>query len=133
MMTNFTPYMAVATLAYALMTVGLLNRKNKQRHVRLMAIAITLDVLIVLILELQKDAVQTALDFSLAPLQQLHVGTSSIAVLLYIPVVYLGFKRFRGLGDLNTRLWHIRLGIGAFIFRTLGFILMFSLLWPRPS
>ncbi len=123
-----TPYMAAATLAYGLMSIGLLNRKTTIVHARLMGSAIALDLGIVVTLELQRHAINTALSFSLTPMQQAHIAMSSIATLLYFPVVFLGWKRFRGKLSASGMRWHIRLGISAYAFRTLGFILMFALL-----
>lgn len=122
-------YMTWASAAYFAMVIGLVLRKQRQRHIQLMNLAIVLDLALVLLLEFQRSAIATAADFSLSIAQQAHIGFSSLAVALYIPVLYLGWGLY--LGKLSTdrhRRWHKRLGILAFIARTLGFLLMFSLL-----
>ena len=124
-----TPYMMIATVAYLSLLTGLLLRSRRKPHACLMITGIVLDVLLVLVLELQRDAIATAVGFTLSPLQQMHILTSSIALLLYFPVLFLGVKRLRGnFRGPKSRVWHIRLGLSAFVFRSLGFILMFSLL-----
>lgn len=124
-----TPYMLCASIAYCLMVTGLINLKQRRRHAALMSTAIALDVGLVLVLELQRDAINTAVSLSLSPLQMAHVGSSSVATLLYFPVLFLGFQRlFKPSAPLWMRTWHIRLGVAAFVFRSLGFVFMFSLL-----
>jgi hypothetical protein len=123
-----TPYMCVATFSYFTMVTGLVLRNNKKVHYKLMATAITLDLLLVLVLEVQRHAIHTALSFTLSPLQQAHIGASSVATALYLPVVILGLRRLWGLSSEKLKTWHMKLGITAFIFRSLGFLLMFSLI-----
>ena len=133
-----TPYMVAATISYFCLCCGLLVRKNRILHARLMSMGMLIDVGIVLVLEVSRHAINTALAMTLSPLQQAHVGASTIAVILYIPVFILGRRRFQELTgrravEVSTaaarRKAHIRLGLTAFAFRTLGFVLMFSLLW----
>jgi hypothetical protein len=83
---------------------------------------------IVLTLEYQRQAIDTALAFSMSPLQQAHIAASSVATALYIPVLWLGWHLLKGTPTAARRRWHRRLAIPAFIFRTIGFILMFALL-----
>ena len=124
-----TPYMLAATISYSFLVLGLLLRQNIKAHPWFMLSAIILDLGLVLTLEFQRSAIKTAASFTLSPLQQAHIGTSTLATALYIPVLYLGFRRWRGsLADPASKMWHIRLGIAAFIFRTAGFLLMFTLL-----
>jgi hypothetical protein len=123
-----TPYMVAATISYFLLVTGLIYRKEKIIHARLMMSGIFIDLLIVGILELSRDAVKTAIEMRLDPLQQFHILASTIAVVFYIPVVILGYKRFKGKATPAMAKAHGKLGILAFIFRSLGFILMFSLI-----
>ena len=126
-MPSLTPYMYVAIASYALMVLGLCYRKkNRQIHATLMSTAIATDVAIVLLLQIQKHVIGTALSSTLNTWQQLHVLASVIAVLLYLPVVILGYRLLWQQAGRVARLWHIRLALTAFFFRTLGLILMFS-------
>ena len=118
---------AIASLAYAILVSGLVVRKNRRIHPRLMATGIGIDLVLVIVLQVQRSVIQQALTESFNPLQLGHIGVSTIAVLLYFPVVYLGIQRLRGKGGLNGRLWHIRFALTAFAFRSAGFLLMFSM------
>ena len=124
-----TPYMFLASLSYSLLLWGFLQRRNRRLHVPLMNVGIALDISLVLLLEFQRDAIGTALGFGLNPLQQGHIAASSIALVLYFPLLWLGWSI--QLGRTNTpksKEWHKRMGIAAFAFRSIGFLLMFSLL-----
>lgn len=125
---NATPYMTAATVAYVLLLWGLLYRRIPMIHAPIMISALVVDIVIVLALEVTRSAIETAASFTLTAGQQAHIGASTVALVLYFPVLYLGFKLYRGRGTLVTRRWHVRLALTAFAFRTLGFILMFTLL-----
>ena len=114
--------MYIATLAWLCLCVGLLERKRRPVHVAFMLSGILLDIGLVLYLQFTKDAIQTALGFSLAALKQVHIGFSTGAFVLYFPVLFLGAKLLGGSGTARTRSWHIRLAVMAFILRSLGFV-----------
>ena len=127
-----TVFMTLATIAYFSLVTGLLLRKSRIIHARLMRFGILLDISIVLLLQIQRHAVQTALKFSLSPLQQAHIGASLVATLLYFPILYLGWTLLKNpRRSKELRPLHIRLGVTAFIFRSAGFLLMFSLLMAK--
>jgi hypothetical protein len=123
-----TPYMTVATLAYLCMLAAMLIRGNRRLHGRLMGIAMLLDVGLVLFLEVTRHATGTAAGGRLSPFQLMHVGTSTLAVLLYGPLLWMGLRALRGRSSPSLRSSHRLLGMGAFLFRTAGFLLMFSML-----
>lgn len=119
--------MYIATLAWLLLVLGYLNRTNKALHVPLMLSGIVLDIALVLYLQVTRDAVHKALSFTLTPLQQLHVASSTIALVLYFPVLYLGFQLIKGNFAPKIRQFHIRIATTALVFRCIGFALMFSM------
>jgi hypothetical protein len=123
-----TPYMLIASAAYLCMFSGMLLRRNPKTHPKLMMTGMATDILLVLILEVQRSAIKTASGFSLTYPQQLHILFSLMAVVHYFPVFYLGLKRMKGTASTKQKALHLRLGVMAFAFRTLGFILMFSFL-----
>lgn len=94
----------------------------------LMLSGILLDTTLVLYLEINRGAVETALQFELSLLQQLHIGASTIAFLLYPPIVLIGFYLLRQPASDTKRSLHRRLGHLALFFRTLGLLFMFSML-----
>ncbi|RIL10543.1 MAG: hypothetical protein DCC75_04165 [Proteobacteria bacterium] len=119
--------MWIATLAWALLVLGYRMRKRRAVHIECMLAGITLDILLVLYLQITRQAVQTALEFSLNIFKQIHIGFSSLALVLYIPVVFLGVRLALGQASPAHRQLHMRIGIAALIIRTLGFIFMFSM------
>ena len=123
-----SPYMALASLAYFLMIAGLAHRKERVVHVRLMSAAIALDLILVLVLEIQRSAVETAVGMPLGIPQKIHILFSLSAVLTYGPVVYLGWRRYRGKASKVQKSRHLRLGVLAFVFRTVGYVFMFSMI-----
>ncbi|MFN7684720.1 MAG: hypothetical protein ACK5QT_04830 [Oligoflexia bacterium] len=126
--TAATPTMAVATVAYFSMCSAILLRGNRRLHGKWMGLAMLTDVGLVIFLEATRHATGTAIGGSLNPLQILHVATSLIAVLLYLPLLWMGLRALKGLATPAERRNHRLLGMGAFLFRTAGFLLMFSML-----
>ncbi len=124
---HMTINMYIATCAWLLLLIGYANRKNRRRHVPIMLTGIFLDVALVVYLQITRNAVQIALNFSLAVLQQLHIASATLALVLYFPILYLGSKLVKGSASNDQRLLHIKLGKAAIIFRTLSFGLMFSM------
>ena len=106
--------MWVATFAWMLLVVGFVRRTNRKQHVALMLSGILLDILLVLYLQVTREAIQTAFAFRLSILQQAHIAVSTIALLFYFPVIALGMVLLR-LPQVRpgTRLWHKRLALLA--------------------
>lgn len=123
-----TPYMLIASFAYGCMVLGILNRRNGKLHAKLMATAIGLDLILVLFLEATRGAIAEAVAMDMTILQQLHILFSTLAVVLYFPLIYIGLKNLKHQSSPDQKIWHRRLGFTAFALRSLGFLLMFSLL-----
>jgi hypothetical protein len=85
-----------------------------------------LDLVLVLVLEAGRGAIAEALSFEMSLPQQLHILFSTLALVAYFPLIVLGAQVFRGSSRWTTT--HRSLGIVAIGLRTLGFLLMFSLL-----
>jgi hypothetical protein len=125
-------YMGVATFAYCLMVLGIVwRRRARETHRQLMFAGMGIDLALVLLLELQRSATATAFGFKLGPWQMAHVVASTLAVALYLPMIYAGMKLWER-ETAGRRSLHRRLGYLTFFFRSLGFVLMFSLLW-KPA
>ena len=125
------PFMALATLSYALLCRGLYALKaDRTSHPRWMAAGILLDLSLVLILQIQRQAIQEATSGTLPPLQMAHVGFSTLATMGYLGVLPVGIALVRKPELRNTalKIWHGRFGAATFLARTLGFFLMFSML-----
>lgn len=120
-----TPRMWIASAMWVLLVVGYLFRRNRKIHVPFVLSGITGDIALVLYLEITKSAVESALKFDRSFLQQAHIAASTVALVLYFVVLYLGFRLLRG--DLSVRQRHVRIATTALCFRSLGFVLMFSM------
>ena len=119
--------MWIASGAWFLLILGYLRRRTRRVHVSLMLAGIITDISLVLFLQFTRDAIQKALGFTLSTVQQLHILSSTIAFLLYFPVLYLGFRMIKAGVTPAMKQRHIQLGTMALLFRTVGFILMFSM------
>lgn len=119
----------IASVAYILMTLGVFQRSNRVMHIRLVISAVILDVGLVLFLEFTRDAVFAAMTKRYTTLQQFHILCSTVALLLYFPTLFFGWKAWRRKQKgLPYNKIHLVLGRITYGFRTLGFVLMFSML-----
>ena len=119
--------MWIAALAWVLMVCGVLSRKTMRRHMNFMRAALLLDISLVLYLQFTREAIQTAASFKLSFFEQTHIGFSTCALLLYFPMMFLGYKLSKDVTNKKIRNIHRKLGFTTFTFRTLGFIFMFSM------
>ncbi len=117
--------MLIASLAWILISFGVVYRKNKPKHLVFVLSGIFLDIALVLYLEFTKNAIEKAAEFNLPILQQTHVILSTIAFLLYFPLLYVGTSLAWGRKDLRNL--HINLALTTYFFRTLGLMFMFSM------
>lgn len=135
---TLSPYIGIASFAFFLMVLGLVSKRNSKVHIVYMLSAMSLDVGLVLFLEVTRSAIEKVVAEPMTFLQRLHVGTSLTAMLLYIPTVILGFRLFRGLGrreisaNDRARRNHRAVAIMAFVLRLVGFLAMFSMLPNSP-
>jgi hypothetical protein len=129
-----TPYMQVATANIFILWIGWTLRHHRKMHGILMTTAILSDLGLVGLLQWERHAIQTAVSFKLSLLNQLHIGFATLATVLYVPVLWIGWSLLRQqkhAGHRLTRLrkMHLRVAIPALIFRTLGYFLMYSMLF----
>jgi hypothetical protein len=114
-----------ATGAYLLLAAALAFWKNRHRHYNLALVAILLDIGIVLWLQTSRSAVQTALEFKVGMLDQAHIVVSTLALLLYFPLLYMILRLKNAQPDvvegklLQVYTWTFA---AAFILRTAGFL-----------
>lgn len=125
---NITPPILAAFIAYSLLVIGLIKRKNTRIHAPLMLTGISMDIALLVILQIQRNAIQTALSNEMNIWQLGHIVSSLTAVVLYVPVVALGILRLKKISTTQfSRNAHIGLGLAAFLFRSIGFVLMFTM------
>lgn len=119
--------MYFALLSWAVMAYGYSRRKDRSVHVPFMILGIVMDTMLVLYLQITRDAIGTALEFSLSLFKQIHILFSASAFFLYIPVVYFGFKLVKGTATPQNRAMHVKIATTALLLRTLGLLFMFSM------
>ena len=120
--------MYIASCAWILLVFGVLKRRDRRVHVCCVLMAICLDIALVLYLQFTRDAIQTAVGFTLGFWQQAHIAVSSLALVLYFPVLWFGAVLLLGKGAEKVRSLHLCCAWPAFALRTVGFVLMFSML-----
>lgn len=125
--------MTIATCAFFMQWVGVLSRKRIKLHVLIMNLSIALDLSLVLGLEIKRNAVETVIQHKLHGLQIYHVLFSSVATFLYVPMLILGWSLYKNTDWITRKrsVWvscHRNLGILTIGFRTLGWLMMWSLI-----
>jgi Kef-type K+ transport system membrane component KefB len=118
----------IASGAWILLTAGLISRHRPTTHRVLIVIAIVTDVALVLHLQVTRGAIQQALSFERAALQQAHIAVSTLALLLYFPLLWFLTRPLHGSAITTTHPRYARLLPLVYGLRTLGFLLMFSML-----
>lgn len=120
-----TPYMALAAFSYTCMIFGIFFVQDRKMHRAVMTSVIGMDITLVLFLEVTRQAIKTTMGNSLNLFQIGHIFFSALAIVLYLATAYFGMQAYakHTSGDA-----HKKLGWCAFAARTIGFVLMFSLL-----
>lgn len=117
-------------LIYTLMVVGITVRKNRKMHVPIMIVVLTWDILLILQIELGRQAVEKAAQALVNPmLLNIHVSFAVSCVVFYILLIFTGRKLLNG--DNNYRTRHRLFGWSAFALRTLTLITSFYAVAPK--
>lgn len=86
-----TPVIAYSTAVLALIVTGVALRRRRRVHIPIMLSAFVLDVASVLYLQVQRQAVQTAVGKPTTMLM-IHVSLAIGTVILYLVVIPLGWR-----------------------------------------
>lgn len=130
---------AVATVGWVLLVIGWWFRRNRRLHLGFVLPGMAVDLGLVVFLELTRSVIErtAGMDRSMTnaaladvrpygTLETIHIATSTAAVVLYIPTIWLGAKLAWGTAGSGVRTWHKRCAIGALALRTVGFAFMWS-------
>ena len=110
-----------STLILILIYIGLYYRQFPSRHVKIMASAITWDILLVLQIELTRGAIGKASKAMTNPmLLNFHVTIAVTTILLYFALIYTGRKMLAN--NYEVQKLHKFLGMTAVILRTATYI-----------
>ena len=111
-------------LILSLLFVGVYFRKERSKHVKIMASAITWDILLILQIQLNRSAIQKAMKVVENPMiLTIHVSIAVLTVLFYFALIYTGRKLLKGESKIRPK--HKLLGWSAVVLRTLTFITSF--------
>jgi len=111
-------------LVLLLLIVGVIYRKNRKRHIKVMVSAIVWDLLLVLQIEFNRGVLTKAAGVSSNALAlNIHVTIAFLTILSYIAVAYSGTRILKGME--GWRLRHRFLGLTALTLRILTFATSF--------
>jgi len=129
-MTTAVVFQIQSFLIYSLMVFGITKRKNRKIHVPTMSIVLIWDVILILQIELGRDAVAKASKALVNPLiLNVHVTFAVLSVIFYVLLVFTGRKLLKGDRDIRPR--HRLYGWTAFALRTLTLITSFFAVIPK--
>jgi uncharacterized membrane protein YozB (DUF420 family) len=117
---------ALASLAFVLIVAGWAQRRNRARHVPLVLAGIGLDLALVVWLELSRGVVEKTMHDDFSMLRWVHIWSSTLAVVLYLPTLWFGFRMLRGAADPAVRKRHAVVATLALVTRTIGFVCMWG-------
>ncbi|MCM2351694.1 MAG: hypothetical protein NDI69_16885 [Bacteriovoracaceae bacterium] len=113
-----------------LMLAGIVARRRRQLHVKLMSIAMIWDIILILQVELSRSAILKASNAITNPLiLNVHVSFAVATVILYGFMVHSGKKMLAN--EPGIRKKHRILGYTTFLLRILTFITSFWAVAPK--
>jgi len=112
------------------MAFGILVRRNRKLHIKVMSLAIIWDVILILQIELSRSAILKASKaMSNAFALNVHVSIAILTVVLYGFMIQSGRQIIKGRGDLRKK--HKILGFTTFSLRILTFVTSFWAVSPK--
>ena len=113
-----------------LMLAGIIVRRRRQLHIKIMSIAIIWDVLLILQIELSRSAILKASKAMTNPVMlNIHISIAVSSVILYVFMVYTGRKLLSGQNEIRSK--HRVLGWTTLTMRILTFITSFWAVVPK--
>lgn len=113
-----------------LMEIGIILRRQRSKHVKIMSAAMIWDVILILQIELSRSAILKASKAVTNPMMlNIHVSIAVSTVLLYLGMVYYGRKLLAG--DESVRSKHRLLGYTTFFMRVMTFVTSFWAVVPK--
>jgi hypothetical protein len=82
-------------VVFLAIVVGVIVHKKRIVHARIMTTCFVVDVLIVLVIELQRKAIEQAMGPT-RPLMKFHIAVSVAALVLWVPQILTGRAILRG-------------------------------------
>ncbi len=114
---------AASSVIVLILAIGLYFRHNRKLHPPIMMLAFILDILLVLVIELQRQAVEQVVEGLDSTLLTFHVIVSVTVVLLYIALLFTGIKVLKGQNQMMSA--HRMLAYAFIIGRLTNYITSF--------
>jgi len=112
------------------MAFGIMVRRNRKLHIKVMSLAIIWDVILILQIELSRSAILKASKaMSNAFALNVHVTIAVLTVVLYGFMIQSGRQIIKGRGDIRKK--HKILGFTTFSLRILTFLTSFWAVSPK--
>lgn len=112
------------------MVIGIIVRRNRKLHVKMMSFAMIWDIILILQIELNRSAILKASKAVSNPMiLNVHVGIAVATVLLYGAMVYTGRALLSGRNEIRPK--HRFLGYSTLCMRVLTFITSFWAVVPK--
>lgn len=113
-----------------LMLAGIVLRRNRRLHVKIMSVAMLWDVILILQIELSRSAILKASKaLTNTMILNIHVTIAVSTVILYGFMVYTGRAMLAGKNEIRQK--HKLLGYTTFFMRILTFITSFWAVIPK--
>lgn len=104
--------------------IKLIKENMRRRHIQVMSVAMIWDILLILQIEISRNAIATAVEPSSNPLiLNIHIAIAISCVALYFAMVTTGVKLVRGQNQLRGL--HKKLGLTTLAMRILTFATSF--------
>ena len=112
------------------MVIGLIYRRDRSKHVKIMGTTIAWDILLVLQIELSRGAIIKASQaVTNEMILNIHVSFAVTTVLFYFAMIYTGRKLLTG--DNKIRPLHKKLGWTTFTLRILTYVTSYWAVTPK--
>lgn len=113
-----------------LMLLGIIKRRQRQLHVKIMSLAMVWDIILILQIELSRSAILKASKAVANPMiLNIHVSIAVSTVILYGFMVYTGRALLSGRNEIRNK--HKILGYSTFLMRLLTFATSFWAVSPK--
>lgn len=131
-MSSAVIFQVQSILVYSLLLFGISKRRQKDLHAKTMLAVIVWDILLILQIELSRNAVAKAAKAMVNPvILNIHVAFALSCVILYVFQLISGRKLIKA--DYSLRRRHMYLGWATLVLRTLTLITSFWAVIPKGN
>lgn len=107
------PLKLISVFVCLLLVIGVLNRRTRRIHIPMMLSAFLIDLSVVLYLEIRRGVVESIPGRPMTPLLIVHIGISTIVLVLYGLQIHTGIQNAKG----RRSPWHRKVGAAFLLLR----------------